>query len=124
MNDSAAPLLGERDFAAVCRPREGGTTIRRLLSLEWVRGDTGLAEMHVTADAFCHSMVRSLVGLLVPVGEGRRPVTWPGEVVALGVRDSGVRVMPAHGLVLEGVRYPDDADLAARQMVTRSVRGA
>ena len=124
MNDSAAALLGERDFAAVCRPREGGTTIRRLLSLEWVRGDTGLAEMHVTADAFCHSMVRSLVGLLVPVGEGRRPVTWPGEVVALGVRDSGVRVMPAHGLVLEGVRYPDDADLAARQMVTRSVRGA
>ncbi|MFM1965572.1 MAG: tRNA pseudouridine(38-40) synthase TruA [Actinomycetota bacterium] len=124
MNESAGSLLGERDFAAVCRPREGGTTIRRLLSLEWLRGDTGLAEMHVIADAFCHSMVRSLVGLLVPVGEGRRPVTWPGDVVERGVRDSGVHVMPAHGLVLEGVRYPEDADLAARQTVTRSVRGS
>ena len=75
-------------------------------------------------NCFCHSMVRALVGLLVPVGEGRRPVTWPAEVVALGVRDSGVQVMPAHGLVLEDVRYPDDSDLAARQSVTRSMRGS
>ena len=123
MNAAAAPLLGERDFAAVCRPREGGSTIRTLLALEWVRSETGLAEMHVSADAFCHSMVRALVGLLVPVGEGRKPVTWPGEVVGRGTRDSGVQVMPAHGLVLEEVRYPDAADLAARQAVTRSVRG-
>ena len=123
MTSAAAPLLGERDFAAVCRPREGGTTIRTLLALEWARGATGLAEMRVSADAFCHSMVRALVGLLVPVGEGRRPVTWPAEVVALGVRDSGVQVMPAHGLVLEEVCYPDDNELAARQAVTRSIRG-
>jgi tRNA pseudouridine38-40 synthase len=123
MTSAAAPLLGERDFAAVCRPREGGTTIRTLLALEWARGVTGLAEMHVSADAFCHSMVRALVGLLVPVGEGRRPVTWPAEVVAVGVRDSGVQVMPAHGLVLEEVCYPDDNELAARQAVTRSMRG-
>ena len=123
MTSAAAPLLGERDFAAVCRPREGGTTIRTLLALEWTRGATGLAEMQVSADAFCHSMVRALVGLLVPVGEGRRPVTWPAEVVALGVRDSGVQVMPAHGLVLEEVCYPDDNELAARQAVTRSMRG-
>lgn len=124
MNAAAAPLLGERDFAAVCRPREGGTTIRTLTALEWVRGDSGLAEMHVSADAFCHSMVRALVGLLLPVGEGRRPVTWPAEIVARGVRDSGVRVVPAHGLVLEEVRYPDEAGLAARQSVTRALRGA
>lgn len=124
MNVAAAPLIGERDFAAVCRPREGATTIRTLLSLEWTRAPSGVAEMQVSADAFCHSMVRALVGLLIPVGEGRRPASWPGEVVAQGVRDSGVRVMPAHGLVLEEVRYPDDADLAARQAVTRSLRGA
>lgn len=122
MNTAAVPLIGERDFAAVCRPREGGTTIRRLLSLEWLREDSGIAEMHVSADAFCHSMVRALVGLLVPVGEGRRPSSWPEEVVAQGVRHSGVQVMPAHGLVLEEVRYPDDGDLAARQAVTRSLR--
>ena len=124
MNAAAGPLLGERDFAAVCRHREGGTTIRKLLTLEWMRGDGGVAEMNVSADAFCHSMVRALVGLLMPVGEGRRPQGWPAEVVALGVRDSGVQVMPAHGLVLEEVRYPDDDGLAARQAVTRSLRGS
>ena len=123
MNAAASPLLGERDFAAVCRPREGGTTIRHLLALEWTRGEGGLAEMHVSADAFCHSMVRALVGLLLPVGEGRKPQEWPAEVVAAGVRDSSVQVMPAHGLVLEEVRYPDDEDLAARQVITRSLRG-
>ena len=123
MNSAAAPLLGERDFAAVCRPREGGTTIRTLLALEWVRGGSGLAEMHVGADAFCHSMVRALVGLLMPVGEGRRSQEWPGEVVARGSRDSGVQVMPAHGLTLEAVRYPEDEGLAARQAVTRALRG-
>jgi tRNA pseudouridine38-40 synthase len=123
MNAAAAPLLGERDFAAVCRPREGASTIRKLLSLEWARDETGLAEMRVSADAFCHSMVRALVGLLLPVGEGRRPVLWPADIVARGVRDSGVRVMPAHGLVLEEVRYPEAAGLAARQEVTRSLRG-
>jgi len=123
MNTAAAPLIGERDFAAVCRPREGGTTIRRLLSLEWAREDSGVAEMHVSADAFCHSMVRALVGLLLPVGEGRRPPSWPAEVVAQGVRHSGVQVMPAHGLVLEEVRYPEEDHLAARQVITRSLRG-
>lgn len=124
MNAAASPLLGERDFAAVCRPREGSTTIRELLTLEWIRGEGGLAEMHVSADAFCHSMVRALVGLLIPVGEGRRPQDWPAEVVARGTRDSSVQVMPAHGLVLEEVRYPDAEGLAARQAVTRSLRGA
>ncbi len=124
MNTAARPLLGEHDFAAVCRPREGGTTIRTLLTLEWARGESGFAEMHVSADAFCHSMVRALVGLLLPVGEGRRPQEWPAEVVARGVRDSSVQVMPAHGLVLEEVRYPEDEGLAARQVVTRSLRGS
>ena len=79
--------------------------------------------MHVSADAFCHSMVRALVGLLLPVGEGRRPPSWPAEVVAQGVRHSGVQVMPAHGLVLEEVRYPEEDHLAARQVITRSLRG-
>jgi tRNA pseudouridine38-40 synthase len=123
MTAAAAPLLGERDFAAVCRPREGGSTIRHLLSLDWGRDDSGFAVMDVSADAFCHSMVRALVGLLVPVGEGRRPVEWPADIVSRGVRDSAVQVMPPHGLVLEEVRYPDDSGLAARQRVTRSLRG-
>ena len=116
-------LVGEHDFASLCKPREGASTIRRVLGLEWTRGDTGLAEMTISADAFCHSMVRSVVGLLVPVGDGRRPIEWAGEVLAGRARDPRVTVMPAHGLVLEEVRYPADADLSARQGVTRAFRG-
>ena len=123
MNAAAAPLMGEHDFAALCKQREGATTIRALQSLEWVRGLTGLAEMSVSADAFCHSLVRSLVGVLVPVGDGRQTVDWPAQVVAARARDPHVTVMPAHGLVLEEVRYPPEDQLATRQDVTRAFRG-
>ena len=116
-------LIGEHNFAALCKPREGASMIRRVLGLEWTRGDTGLAQMTISADAFCHSMVRSIVGLLVPVGDGRQSIGWAGEVLAGRARDPRVTVMPAQGLVLEEVRYPVDADLSARQGVTRAFRG-
>ena len=118
------PLLGEHDFAAYCRRREGATTVRALLTLDWVRTETGILELTVTADAFCHSMVRSLVGALLAVGEGRRPPTWPGSLVTLGRRADDVAVAPPHGLVLEHVGYPPDDELLARQAVTRNLRGA
>jgi tRNA pseudouridine38-40 synthase len=76
----------------------------------------------VRADAFCHSMVRALVGGLVAVGEGRRPPTWPAKVLATGQRDPGVQVMPARGLTLEEVLYPPDDELARRAELTRAVR--
>jgi tRNA pseudouridine38-40 synthase len=76
----------------------------------------------VVADAFCHNMVRSLVGALLPVGDGSRPVTWPAQVLATETRHAGVRVAPAHGLCLEEVRYPPAAELAAREAQTRRVR--
>ena len=123
MNAAGERLIGEHDFAALCKPREGSTTIRRLLSLTWSRSAGGLAEMSVSADAFCHSLVRSIVGVLVPVGDGRQGLDWPACVVAARERNPRVTVMPPHGLVLEEVRYPDDASLAARQAVTRSTRG-
>jgi tRNA pseudouridine38-40 synthase len=122
MNDAAALLLGEHDFAAFCRRREGATTIRTLLDLRWDRDPAGLAAATVRADAFCHSMVRALVGCLVAVGEGRRTAAWAGEVLAAGVRDPGVTVMPAHGLTLEEVAYPADDELAAQADAARSVR--
>jgi tRNA pseudouridine38-40 synthase len=93
-----------------------------LLAAEWSRGATGHAEFTASADAFCHSLVRSLVGALVPVGDGRQPIEWPALVVAGGVRDSRATVMPAHGLVLERVKYPEDSHLGARQLVTRARR--
>jgi tRNA pseudouridine38-40 synthase len=122
MNAAGSLLLGEHDFAAYCRRREGATTIRRLLSYEWVRAESGIAAATVEADAFCHSMVRALVGALLAVGDGRREVEWPAQVLAAGVRDSAVNVVAAHGLSLEEVRYPGDADLAARAAKTRRLR--
>jgi tRNA pseudouridine38-40 synthase len=115
-------LLGLHDFAAFCRRREGATTVRTLLRLEWERAADGVLVATVQADAFCHSMVRSLVGALLAVGEGRRPVEWPGSLLALGARASDVAVAPPYGLCLEHVEYPPDDQLAARQQVTRNLR--
>ncbi|MEV0065283.1 tRNA pseudouridine(38-40) synthase TruA [Amycolatopsis sp. NPDC050768] len=122
MNEAAADLLGLQDFAAYCKQREGGTTIRELQQLEWTRLDEHLLEVRVSADAFCHSMVRSLVGVLLMVGDGRRARSWPAEVLSSGKRDSAVA--PAHGLTLTAVDYPPDAELAARAEQTRNVRSA
>lgn len=124
MADAAAQLAGEHDFAAFCRRRPGATTVRRLLRFDWARAEGGLAVATVEADAFCHNMVRALVGALVPVGEGRRRAEWPAQVLAAGVRDSAVNVVPPHGLTLEEVRYPPDDELEARVAETRRTRPA
>jgi tRNA pseudouridine38-40 synthase len=114
-------LLGEQDFAAFCRRREGATTIRTLLALDVAR-DGDLITVSASADAFCHSMVRSLVGALLAVGEGRRPPEWPGGLLSRVERSSEVPVAPAHGLTLLRVDYPSDDELAARSSVTRARR--
>lgn len=121
MNAAAGTLLGEHDFAAFCKRREGATTIRTLLDLRSDRVD-GVVETTVRADAFCHSMVRALMGCLVAVGEGRRDPAWAAQVLRAGVRDPGVTVMPAHGLTLEEVGYPADAELAEQAERARVVR--
>jgi tRNA pseudouridine38-40 synthase len=122
MNTAAAALLGEHDFAAFCRRREGATTVRTLLDLTWGRDASGLAVATVRADAFCHHMVRALAGCLIAVGDGRRPVDWPGEVLHAMVRHPGVTVVRARGLTLEEVAYPDDTGLAGQARATRVVR--
>jgi tRNA pseudouridine38-40 synthase len=122
MNAAAEALLGEHDFAAYCKKREGATTIRTLQELRWARREDGTIEATVKADAFCHNMVRSLVGAMLFVGDGHRPPEWPGKVLAAGVRDSAVHVVRPHGLTLEQVGYPADADLAARNRAARNRR--
>ena len=124
MNEAAAACIGEHDFAAFCRRREGATTIRALRTLAWHRDEAGIAVATVVADAFCHNMVRALVGALLAVGEGRRPPGWPAALLAAAVRDPAVRVVPPHGLCLEEVGYPPPEQLAARAAETRTVRTA
>jgi tRNA pseudouridine38-40 synthase len=121
MRVAAALLLGQHDFAAYCRRREGATTIRTLLDLD-VGRDGDVIEVQASADAFCHSMVRSLVGALIAVGEGRRPAGWPASLLSLTTRANDVPVAPPGGLTLVRVDYPADDQLAARSLVTRAKR--
>jgi tRNA pseudouridine38-40 synthase len=114
-------LLGLHDFAAFCRYREGGTTIRDLQNLSWQR-DGHLVTAAVTADAFCWNMVRSLVGALLAIGERRRPVDWLGGLLSEVKRSSDFAAAPARGLTLVGVDYPPDDQLAERIQITRDLR--
>ncbi len=127
MDAAGALLLGEYDFAAYCTPRAGATTIRELQVLRWRREpagglDAGLLVADVRADAFCHSMVRALVGACLRVGEGAAGTDWPLRVLTEGRRDPRVPVSPAHGLTLEEITYPADDELAARAAATRRRR--
>jgi tRNA pseudouridine38-40 synthase len=122
MNAASAALLGEKDFAAFCKKRAGATTIRSLLDLHWERNASGLVVATVRADAFCHNMVRSLVGCLVAVGDGRQPPAWAAQVLAARERDPAVTVVHAHGLTLEEVGYPSDDQLATRAEQSRVLR--
>ncbi|WP_405012905.1 tRNA pseudouridine(38-40) synthase TruA [Kitasatospora sp. NBC_01539] len=130
MNEAARLLLGEHDFAAYCKKREGATTIRTLLELRWDRvpvdpyaaQEGTLAVATVRADAFCHNMVRSLVGAMLLVGDGHRPPEFPGEVLAGRVRNSAVNVVRPYGLTLEEVGYPADDLLAERNRASRRMR--
>ncbi|MCU1414033.1 MAG: truA [Microbacteriaceae bacterium] len=124
MDVAASGLVGLHDWAAYCKPREGATTIRTLQDFRWTRADDGVLVASVKADAFCHSMVRALVGATVAVGEGKLAVA---DLVVLRdqlQRTSAYKVMPAKGLVLLQVGYPDDAGLAERALQTRARRDA
>lgn len=121
-NEAATHLVGLRDFAPFCKQREGATTIRTLLNLEATRVPDGTIEALVRADAFCHSMVRSLIGALVAVSSGRRDLAWLDEVAAQPTRAGTIHVMAAHGLTLEEVGYPPDDQLAVRAREARATR--
>ncbi|TQR82482.1 tRNA pseudouridine(38-40) synthase TruA [Mycobacterium hodleri] len=121
MRVASRELQGLNDFAAFCRAREGATTIRNLQRLDWVRDGDSIVG-YVAADAFCWSMVRSLVGALLAVGEGRREPRWCAELLTSTRRSSDFATAPARGLTLVGVDYPVDAELEARILVTRDRR--
>ncbi|MCQ4365410.1 tRNA pseudouridine(38-40) synthase TruA [Mycobacterium gordonae] len=121
MTTASRELVGLHDFAAFCRHREGATTIRELQRLDWTR-DGDLVTAQVSADAFCWSMVRSLVGALLAVGEHRREPQWCRELLGATSRSSDFAAAPPQGLTLIGVDYPPDDQLAARNLITRDIR--
>ncbi|KUI09435.1 pseudouridine synthase [Mycolicibacterium acapulense] len=121
MTEASRKLLGLHDFAAFCRHREGATTIRDLQRLDWSR-EGARVTAHVSADAFCWSMVRSLVGALLAIGEHRREPDWCASLLAADRRSSEFAAAPPQGLTLVGVDYPSDDQLEARTKVTRELR--
>lgn len=127
MQACADVLVGLHDFAAFCKYREGATTIRDLQVFTWRDVSSALEpqtfEAEVVADAFCWSMVRSLVGCCLVVGEGRRPEGFAESLLGVTQRSSQVPVAPANGLSLVQVDYPEDSQLAARAQMTRAKRG-
>jgi tRNA pseudouridine38-40 synthase len=122
LSQAAIPLLGEHDYAAYCKRKEHATTVRAITELQWRRDPDGVAVATVQADAFCQAMVRSLVGAMLAVGDGRREPDWPARLLTLRERSSEVRVAPAHGLTLVEVGYADEADYARRADATRRLR--
>lgn len=123
LNTAADGLVGEHDFAAYCRRKENATTLREVTRLDWRRAPDGILVATVQADAFCQAMVRSLVGAMLAVGDGRRPAGWPAGLLTRRERASEVNVAPAHGLTLVAVGYPDDpAEYARRATLTRRLR--
>jgi tRNA pseudouridine38-40 synthase len=120
---AAQGLTGEHDFAAYCRRKEHATTVRAVSQFDWRREPDGVLVATVAADAFCQAMVRSLVGALLAVGDGRRPVDWPARLLVRRERANEVVVAPPHGLTLVAVEYPaDSGDYARRAAATRARR--
>lgn len=129
MQASTSALLGEHDFLSYCKPRACASTIRTLRELSWSRvpensreADAGLVVLDVVADAFCHSMVRSLAGAGLAVGQGRQSPDWPGRLLQARTRQSAAPVAPPHGLSLEAVSYPEESALASQSELARTLR--
>lgn len=114
MHDAAQALVGEHDFASLCRRADGGHTTRRIDEIAVQRvtvpvpmvAPSEQVHLSLRGPAFCHQLVRSIAGCLVEVGTGRRPVGWMADVVAARDRSVAARVAPGRGLTLQGVAYP------------------
>ncbi|CAG7610110.1 tRNA pseudouridine(38-40) synthase TruA [Leucobacter soli] len=122
MRQASAELLGLQDFTTFCKARAGATAVRTLLRFDWREVEGGAYAATIEADAFCHSMVRALVGAVVAVGGGRIDRPQLIELRDRRERTSRFAVMPAHGLSLEEIAYPPDDELASRAERTRARR--
>lgn len=127
MHAAGQVLLGEHDFAAFCRARPEASSVRTVLALTVDRRrdprDPALISVQISADAFCHSMVRSVVGALIAVGEARITAEQFADFLHAARRMPGFTTVPAHGLALVEVGYPADAELAEQARRARRFRG-
>ena len=122
MDVAGKSLVGLRDFGAFCKPREGATTIRELRELSVLREQDVRILVTLSADAFCHNMVRSIVGALIAVGEGKLSMDELAEISKAAKRTSKFKVVDPRGLSLDDVQYPEDDQLAAQAEKARNLR--
>ena len=124
MQEAAAQLVGLHDFASFCRPKDFGTTIRDLREVRVIRTDSGVIEIWLTADAFCHNMVRAIVGALMAVGGGISAAEEVGVILAAKSREDMFKVVAPQGLTLMQIGYPADDQLAAQAIITKVQRSS
>ncbi len=105
MQQACYPLLGEHDFTSFCHGAPGASLVRRVLRAEWCGLGLGRLCFEIEAVAFCHQMVRSIVGTMVEVGLGRKKAGEMTSVLAARARAASGPVAPAHGLCLWEVKY-------------------
>jgi tRNA pseudouridine38-40 synthase len=122
MNLAAKELIGLKDFAAFCKPRAGASTIRNLTTFEVSRDPGGLITIEIHADAFCHNMIRSLVGSIMAVADGRLSIQDLIQAQKSGKRANKFKTIDAKGLSLESIDYPDPADYAKQANLNRVMR--
>jgi tRNA pseudouridine38-40 synthase len=122
MSEAGNQLLGLHDFASFCKPREGSTTIRELQEITVSRGQGQVVEIEIQADAFCHNMVRSIVGALIAVGQGRATPAKIKQLLEQTNREGSYKVVSPHGLSLLKIGYPADNQLAAQAEKAQNLR--
>ena len=122
MNLAAKELIGLKDFAAFCKPRAGASTIRNLTTFQVSRDPGGLITIDIHADAFCHNMIRSLVGSIMAVADGRLSIQDLIQAQKSGKRANKFKTIDAKGLSLESIDYPDPADYAKQANLNRVMR--
>lgn len=100
------PLIGEHDFSSFCRRPPGeGSLVRRVREARWVREGEGMLRFEIEASSFCHQMVRSVVGLMVDVGLGKKRAGDVAHILRARSRQGAGQLAPPHGLCLWEVSY-------------------
>lgn len=122
IHEASQVLLGLHDYSAFCKRSDSGTSIRTLQRFDWSRTADGLIRVDIKADAFCYSMVRALVGAVLPIGEGKKDKAWLKAYLDGGVKDPAVFMAPGHALTLVEVEYPEESKYSSRIRTTLNSR--